>query len=280
MMELMLVAPTERYARQVMDYRREMLQNGDSLDGCAGLEDVDSFSQWIQFETRLRAKYQEGYVPSQVFLAVRRGDDRLVGMIDFRYQLSEYLLYYGGNIGYSVRPDERRKGYATQMLKMLLPLCQKAGARRVLVVCDRGNEASRKTILANGGVLENEGPAAPGSSDVIQRYWIALPQPETFSSCRELQPFLNEKGQLTHLPAKRKKQLAALYYLSSKFAEGQDYTEAQVNDLLDCWTTFHDPATLRREMYNRYFLNRTNDGKRYWKAESLPALETLLNENS
>ena len=58
-----------------MDYRREMLENGDNLDGCAGLEDVDGFAKWLWFETRLLAKNQEGYVPSRVFLAVRRKDD-------------------------------------------------------------------------------------------------------------------------------------------------------------------------------------------------------------
>ena len=50
---LMLVRPCKLYAEQVMSYKEEMSQNGDSFDGCAGLEDVYSFDEWIDFEGRL-----------------------------------------------------------------------------------------------------------------------------------------------------------------------------------------------------------------------------------
>ena len=71
MRELILVRPSELYEEQVMSYKEEMSQNGDSFDGCAGLEDVDSFDEWIDFERRLKEKYKAEYVPSEVFLAVR-----------------------------------------------------------------------------------------------------------------------------------------------------------------------------------------------------------------
>lgn len=100
--DLALVKPTRKYASQVMHYKQEMLANNDSLDGCAGLEDTDSFDEWIDFDNRLKKKYGEGYVPSEVFLAIRKADDKLVGIIDFRRPLSPFLLQYGGNIGYSI----------------------------------------------------------------------------------------------------------------------------------------------------------------------------------
>ena len=78
-MNLKLVRPTCKYAEQVMQYKDDMLENNDSLDGCAGLEDVDSFSEWIDFENRLKRKYGEGYVPSEVFLGVQIEDDKVVG---------------------------------------------------------------------------------------------------------------------------------------------------------------------------------------------------------
>ena len=86
----------------------------------------------------------------------------------------------------------------------------------------------------------------------------------------ELKPFLNEKGQLTALPVKRKKRLLALYYLSQKMETGKQYTEGEINDLLNNWTTFRDPATLRRALYDTCLLERTRDGSVYRRAETIP----------
>lgn len=176
MNRLKLVEPSKEYEEQVMSYREAFLISGDSFDGCAGLEDVKSYEDWLDFENRLSERYGDGYVPSTVCLAVRKEDNRLVGIIDYRHELTDFLMHFGGNIGYSVLPSERGKGYAKEMLGLMIERCRESGAGRLLLTCDKTNTASARTILSNGGVLENETADEAGlsKSGTIQRYWITL----------------------------------------------------------------------------------------------------------
>ena len=88
--------------------------------------------------------------------------------------------------------------------------------------------------------------------------------------------FLDEAGRLTKYPAKRRRKLLALLYLAGKFEPGRTYTEKEVNELLNQWHTFGDPATLRRELYNHYLLGREPSGRSYWLEDPPPTEEELL----
>lgn len=110
-------------------------------------------------------------VPSDIFFLVNNKSKRILGAIDIRYSLNDYLYNYGGNIGYGIRPTERKKGYATEMLKLALGICREKGMEKVLITCKSSNVASAKTMAKNGAVFENE---VLENDVLIQRYWIKL----------------------------------------------------------------------------------------------------------
>ena len=91
--------------------------------------------------------------------------------MNIRHYLNEELLKTSGHIGDGIRPSERRKGYATAMIGLALQECQKLGIERVLMCCRKDNIGSAKSIVKNGGVLENE---IVVDDHLEQRYWIDL----------------------------------------------------------------------------------------------------------
>lgn len=112
----------------------------------------------------------EGKVPDSTFFLLDEERNIFIGAVNIRHYLNDYLLQYGGHIGDGIRPSERRKGYATELIRLSLLECKKLGIDRVLMVCDKDNIGSRKSIINNGGVLENEFVDEKGNTN--QRYWI------------------------------------------------------------------------------------------------------------
>jgi predicted acetyltransferase len=168
-----LVIPSEKYKEIINGYKGEFIETGDSMDGTAGLQNADTFEEWYSalIDNSSEETVREGLVPATTFLAIRKSDSKLVGMINIRHKLNDYLLKSGGNIGYSIRKTEREKGFATEMLKIALEKCKDMRIDKVLITCNKDNIASAKTIINNGGILENE---ILEENRITQRYWITL----------------------------------------------------------------------------------------------------------
>ena len=114
----------------------------------------------------------DGKVPDSVYFLLDEERNRLLGAVNIRHYLNDALLREGGHIGDGIRPTERRKGYATEIVRLALIECKKLGIQNVLMTCEKNNVGSAKSIIKNGGVLENECLNSDG--EIEQRYWISL----------------------------------------------------------------------------------------------------------
>ena len=170
-MNIKLVRLSPLYKRQLFDMMEEWLAAEQHFSPYAiRKNDYRDFEYYL--EHLERKTEEDGLVPNSVFFALDTDRDIFVGAVDIRHYLNDGLLVTGGHIGDGVRPSERRKGCATAMIALALEECRKLGIPRVLMTCDKDNTGSAKSIVKNGGVLENEVINEEGVLE--QRYWITL----------------------------------------------------------------------------------------------------------
>ena len=175
--EIILLKPTKEYEKQMIEYKEEHISNGENIiHACSRWDKMNNYNEWLNllkehssFET-----IKDNWTVHTNFLGVRKNDNKVVGMIDIRHELTnDFLRNYAGHIGYGVRPTERKKGYATQMLAQALKYCKDdLKLERIMIACDKENIGSRKTIINAGGELEREYLSEDGEK--VQIYWINL----------------------------------------------------------------------------------------------------------
>lgn len=173
-MNLKLIKASKQYQQQIVDMLEEWVNYNRSH--CTNTSpwaifknDYRDFDYYLQ---NLELKNpKNGYVPDSTFFCLDTDRNICVGAVNIRHYLNEKLLRDGGHIGDGVRPSERRKGIATKMIGLALKECQKLHISRVLMVCNKDNIGSAKSIIANGGTLENE---IVTNGVIEQRYWIEL----------------------------------------------------------------------------------------------------------
>ena len=156
-----LVMPTQNYKDKAIEFIKEFYQYSSEINGSGALDwflENSTYEAWIEkvYSDIDIANVEEPRVPALTYFFVREEDDRIIGMINLRLALNDFLKNEGGHIGYCIRPTERKKNYATDMLIAGLKVYDVFGVNEVLLTCDKSNEASASVIKKCGGVLQDE----------------------------------------------------------------------------------------------------------------------------
>ena len=180
MTDIYLIEATFEYAEQVWQFRQEVFDYDNNSEsqfaGCLSLDEAASAEEWIRLCQLRRSETtckQTGVdVPSTTYFAIRKKDNRLVGIIDLRHHINHPILgTWGGHCGYTVRPSERGNGFAKEMLRLNLSNAKELGIEKILITCHSDNAASEKTIIANGGIYEK---MIVVDGIEIKRYWVKV----------------------------------------------------------------------------------------------------------
>ncbi len=172
-----LEKPSIERKNEIIDYIQEFVDYNSDINGTGSLDiilDGYSFEEVLERCLNLENKeYAEnaGRCQSKTFLLIRENDNKIVGNINLRWNLNDAMLRFGGHIGYSIRPTERRKGYNKINLYLCMIEAKKIGLKNVMLDCDVNNLGSDRTLKALGGNLERT-EIDPFDGILTNVYWF------------------------------------------------------------------------------------------------------------
>lgn len=172
---IVLKRPSVEYLHSIQDYKTIFNERQESLAGGSFLNQYDDLTEWLVFVKQLEHKETtpNHLTPAYAYILVDTTTNTVIGMCDYRLELfNDYLRQFGGNIGYSIHPHYRQKGYGSLQLKLLLNEIKLLGVTKILVTCHVDNEGSRKIIENNNGQFESI--VIEDDSHKLRRYWINL----------------------------------------------------------------------------------------------------------
>ncbi len=176
--KMRFVFPNKEYEQKAVEFIQEFHEYHSPINGTGGLDrflEKATYQDWLlKIEAdRDIANIPENRVPAYTYFYIREDDDKIIGMINIRLALNDFLRKEGGHIGYCIRPTERRKGYGTRMLMEALMFLKPIGLTNIILTCGKENIASACVIKNCGGVLEDEFYSNT-FNQVIQRYRICM----------------------------------------------------------------------------------------------------------
>lgn len=173
-----LEIPSLERKEDAIDYYNEHITYNSQMNGTGSMDKFlkkSTYENWLkELENKKNYEYMNniGWAPSYTYFFIRENDNKIIGMINLRYNLTDKIIAKGAsNIGYGIRPTERRKGYNKINLYLGLLEEQKLGENKVLLECVVDNIGSNKTILALGGVLE-KCEIDKWDNELTNYYWI------------------------------------------------------------------------------------------------------------
>ena len=182
---------------EIIEYLDEFVKYGSDINGSGSLDKIYDGYTFEQALDRCLKMEDEEYAKSvgrcqgKTFLLIRESDNKIVGTINVRWNLSEEMLQFGGHIGYGIRPTERRKGYNKINLYLGMIEAKKVGLEKVMLDCDVNNLGSDKTLKALGGKLERT-EIDPSDGILTNVYWFDVN--ETLEKYKDIyEPYISIK---------------------------------------------------------------------------------------